>query len=171
VDRQETLDTVRPYAAPVSARHTPLQVIATTEAGTRAALMEASHLSRQMNVDRTVLLIPWMVSSTASVEGPEHEAAIVEKYRRMANQTGVDVAVRLCACGGYSEVLRWMLPRGSTVVVGGRRRWWWPTGEQRIADRLKSAGHLVVFADASDTTTMKNQAPRRLTGEPRGFGR
>jgi len=110
--------------------------------------MEARHLSRQMNVVRTVLLIPWMVSSTVLVEGPEHEAAIVENYRHLADETGVDVAVRLCVCSGYREVLRWMLPRGSTVVVGGRRRWWWPTGEQRIADRLKSAGHVVVFADA-----------------------
>jgi hypothetical protein len=67
----------------------------------------------------------------------------------MAGETGLEVTVRLCVCGRYSEVFQWMLPRGALVVVGGRRRWWWPTREQRIADQLKRAGHVIVFADAS----------------------
>jgi hypothetical protein len=148
VESQRTLDAGRPHAETVSARQVPLQVIATTKAGTRAALLEARQLSRRLNIGRAVLLVPWMVSSTTSVEGPPNDAAIVETYRRMADETGVDVNVRLCVCRGYGEVFRWMLPRNSTVVVGGRRRWWWPTREQRIADRLESAGHMVVFADA-----------------------
>jgi len=125
-----------------------LQVIATTESGTRAALLQARQLSRRLNIGRAVLLVPWIVSSTVPVNGPLNDAEVVETYRHMADETGVDVTVRLCICRGYGEVFRWMLPRNSTVVVGGRRRWWWPTREQRIADRLQSAGHMVVFADA-----------------------
>jgi len=82
------------------------------------------------------------------MEGAVDDAVMVENYRQMADETGVDVAVRLCVCSGYGEAFRWLLPRHSTVVVGGRRRWWWPTREQRMADRLKSAGHTVVFAEA-----------------------
>jgi hypothetical protein len=112
--------------------------------------MEARQLSRRLNVGRAVLLVPLIISSPVSVEGPVNDAAIIETYRQMADETGVDVAIRVCGCSGYSEAFRWMLPRHSTVVVGGRRRWWWPTSEQRITDRLKSAGHVVVFADARD---------------------
>ena len=124
-----------------------MQVIATTESGTRAALLQARQLSRRLNIGGAVLLVPWIVSSTAPINGPLNDAELVETYRHMADETGVDVTVRLCVCGGYGEAFRWMLPRGSTVVVGGRRRWWWPTREQRIADRLESAGHMVVFAE------------------------
>jgi hypothetical protein len=127
-------------------RQLPLQVIATTEAGTRAALQQARSLSRRLNIDRAVLLVAR--SSTASVEGPLSDAAIGDSYRQMADETGVDVTVRFCVCRGYREAFRWMLPRGSTVVVGGRRRWWWPTSEQRMADRLTSTGHLVLFVEA-----------------------
>lgn len=125
-----------------------MQVVATTESGTRAALLEARQLSRRLNIGRAVLLVPSIASSTASVKSPLNDPAMVETYRHMADETGVDVAVRLCVCGGNGEAFRWMIPRGSTVVVGGRRRWWWPTREQRIADRLESAGHMVVFAEA-----------------------
>jgi hypothetical protein len=148
MERQRAADIARLHDAPAATALCQVQVIATTEAGTRAALMEVRRLSRRLNVGRAVLLVPWTVLSTASVEGPANDAAVVDGYRQMADETGVDVAVRLCVCGGYSEAFRWMLPGGSMVVVGGRRRWWWPTCEQRIADRLKNAGHTVVFAEA-----------------------
>jgi hypothetical protein len=141
---------VRAHDASPSGAPLALQVIATTEAGTRAALLEARQLSRRLNAGRAVLLVPWTRSARAPLDGTVNDTAIVESYRHMADESGVKVAVRLCVCGAYSEAFRWMLPRSSTVVVGGRRRWWWPTFEQRIADRLKRAGHTVVFADASD---------------------
>ena len=143
---QGTQDTVRSPYPTGPARQESLQVIATTDAGTRAALMDVRQRLQRLNGGRVVLLVPWTVSSTD--DAPLNDRAIVEGYRHMADETGVDVAVRLCVCTGYKDAFRWMLPRHSTVVVGGRRRWWWPTREQRMADRLKSAGHKVVFADA-----------------------
>ena len=73
-----------------------------------------------------------------SAGGPVTDAAMIEHYRHMAGQTGVDVTVRLCFCGTYGETLHWMPPPRSVVVVGGRRRWWWPTREQQIADHVNS---------------------------------
>jgi hypothetical protein len=110
--------------------------------------MEARHLLRRLSVSGTVLLVP-RISSTASIEAPEKDAEIAEDYRRLANETGVDIKVRLCVANRYGDAIQWMLPRHSTVVVGGRRRWWWPTREQRIADQMKRAGHVIVFANAS----------------------
>jgi hypothetical protein len=133
-----------------------VQIIATTEAGTRAALLEARQLSRRLNMGRTVLLVP-RIGSRGSTGGPVTDAATIEQYRHMAGQTGLDVIVRLCVCGTYGEAWQWMLPQRSLIVVGGRRRWWWPTREQRIADHLKRAGHVTVFvavrASASDTNS------------------
>jgi hypothetical protein len=126
-----------------------LQIIATTETGTRAALVKARQLSRRFNANRTVLLIPQIGFSKDFFDGPVKDAAAIEDYRHLAGETGLEVTVRLCVCGRYSEAFQWMLPRGALVVVGGRRRWWWPTREQRIADQLKRAGHVIVFADAS----------------------
>src|SRR5262245_61099637 len=119
------LQPVRERDATTSARQAPLQVIATTATGTRAALLAARQLSRRFNIGRAGLLVPRIDSSPASLDGALNDTAMIEIYRQMADHSGIDVAVRLCVCGGYTEAFRWMLPRHSTVVVGGRRRWWW----------------------------------------------
>jgi DhnA family fructose-bisphosphate aldolase class Ia len=139
-----------PSAAPAH-----VQVIATSDAGTRAALLEARQLARRLDLTKVVLLVPRVASSTASVEKPDVDTAMVERYRRIASLCGVDVIVRLCVCGTLREAFQWMLPRGCVVVVGGQRRWWWPTREQRIADLLKKTGHVIVFAEASELHTAR----------------
>jgi hypothetical protein len=130
-----------------------VQVIASSDAGTRAALLEARELARRLDVGRVVLLVPRVASSIVSIDAPDVDTAMVERYRRIATLCGVDATVRLCVCGTLREAFQWMLPRGGVVVVGGRRRWWWPTREQRIADILKKTGHVIVFAEASELHT------------------
>jgi hypothetical protein len=126
----------------------PLQIIATSDEGTRAALKEARQFIRRQKARQAVLLVPW-TTAQAVVTTPENVDA-VEDYRRMADKMGVDVTVRLCLGATHVEISRWMLPAGSTTIVGGRRRWWWPTQAQRVAHALKRAGHDIIFADASE---------------------
>jgi hypothetical protein len=38
------------------------------------------------------------------------------------------------------------LKPGSIVVIGARQSWW-PTAEQRMAAKLRKAGHFVIFAE------------------------
>jgi DhnA family fructose-bisphosphate aldolase class Ia len=147
----QTRDAARDRSPSVAAAH--VQVIATTDAGTRAALLEARELARRLDLAKVVLLVPRVASSIASVEAPDVDTAMIERYRRIASLCGVDVIVRLCVCGTLRKALQWMLPRGGVVVVGGRRRWWWPTREQRLADILKETGHVIVFAEASERHT------------------
>lgn len=128
---------------------TLLQVIATSDEGTRAALGKARSLATRLQPDRIVLLVPCVDASTPLERGAGANDAIVEGYRRLASQAGVQVAVRLCACSGLTEAVRWLLPQGSTIVIGGRRRWWWPTEEQRIADLLSRTGYTTFFADCT----------------------
>src|SRR5262245_5540753 len=100
-----------------------------------------------MKAQRAVLLVPH--TTAQAVAAIPENGDIVEDYRQMANETGVDVTIRLCLGATYEEISRWMLPAGSTTIVGGRRRWWWPTYAQRVAYALKRAGHDIIFADAS----------------------
>ena len=132
---------------------TQLQVIATTQAGTRAALREAGALARRLNLAKMVVLVPRIARSIGSGGVPDVDAAAVEEYRRIGSGAGVDVVVRVCACGTLREAFQRLLPRGCVVVIGGQRRWWWPTREQRIADVLKKTGHAIVFADTSELHT------------------
>jgi hypothetical protein len=122
-----------------------LRVIATTEAGTRAALLEA----RRLAADDTIVLVPRLASSIDAVASPDDDAAVVERYREIARLAGVNATVSLCICRTVREMLRWMLPTGCVVILGGRRRWWWPTAEQRITDLVRRSGHAAMFADAS----------------------
>ena len=124
-----------------------LHVIATSEEGTRAALREARRVARRLNVERAVLLVPR--TQAQAIAATDEHADVVNTYRRMASETGVNVSVRMCFACTSLELSRSMLPPGSTAVVGGRRRWWWPTHAQRVAYALKQAGHDIIFADAS----------------------
>lgn len=124
-----------------------LHIIATSEEGTRAALKEARQLAHRLHVARTVLLVPRTKAQAVATSDPNVD--VVENYRQMARDTGIDVTVRLCLLSTHHELSRWMLPPGTTAVVGGRQRRWWPTSAQRLAEALKRSGHAIVFADAS----------------------
>jgi hypothetical protein len=140
---------------PPSAAPAYVQVIATNDAGTRAALLAARRLARRLDRASVVLLVPRIAPSVASVEAPDVDTAVVERYQRIASLCGVDVIVRLCVCGTLREAFQWMLPPRCVVVVGGQRRWWWPTREQRIADLVKRTGRVIVFAEASELHTAR----------------
>jgi len=129
-----------------------LQVIATGEEGTRAALAEARHLSAHRNSARIVVVVPRMVSYRTPPGGAGEDALITEQYRDLVSESGVAATVRLCVCRELADVFRWMVSAKSVIVVGGRRRWWWPTPAQRIARDLKKKGHRVVFADVGGRT-------------------
>jgi hypothetical protein len=128
-------------------RSSIIQVIATTDDGTRTALAEAKRLSTSATHASIVLLVPQLLSSTSAVDGPRETTRVTRQYRHLAEAAGVEVLVRLCVCRRYRDIFRWMLGGPSLVVVGGRRRWWWPTTAQRMASGLRRAGHAVVFTE------------------------
>jgi hypothetical protein len=129
-----------------------VQVIATTEEGTRAALAEAGHLSAHLNPARIVVLVPRMASYLTPPGGPREDGLITEQYRDLISESGVAATVRVCVCRRLADVFRWMVSTRSVIVVGGRRRWWWATPAQQIARDLKKKGHRVVFAEVRRQT-------------------
>jgi hypothetical protein len=122
-----------------------LQVVATTDAGTRRALAEAARLGNGSGV-RVLLLVPHVVSFLRATGDAQEATAIADRYRALAIDAGVDARVRLCVCRRLDDVFRWMLGPHARIVIGGRQRWWWPTAAERMADRLRRQGRDVLFA-------------------------
>jgi hypothetical protein len=122
-----------------------LQVLATTEEGTRLALAEAMRLAGGADA-RVLLLVPRIVPFLSTPDSRLEAIAIADRYRAIAVEAGVDARVRLCFCRRLDDIFRWMLGPGARIVIGGRRRRWWPTAAERVARRLERQGHHVVFA-------------------------
>jgi hypothetical protein len=95
---------------------------------------------------RVLLLVPQVVSFLRANGNAREATAMADRYRAIAEDSGVDARVRLCVCHRLDDALRWMLGPGARVVIGGRQRWWWPTAAERMARRLKRQGRDVVFA-------------------------
>jgi hypothetical protein len=125
----------------------PIHVIATNDDGTHAALAEARRLANRTS-RRVVILVPQFVSFVQAPATPVESLALTERYRHFADAAGVEAVVRVCVCSRVDDLFRWMLSKGSRIIVGGRRRRFWPTAEERLAQRLKTLGHEVVFAAA-----------------------
>jgi acetyl esterase/lipase len=68
------------------------------------------------------------------------------RFRVIAATTPVETTVRLYLCRDQMETLAAVLEPHSLIVLGGRRRWW-PTQEERLARKLRRAGHEVVFTE------------------------
>jgi hypothetical protein len=65
-----------------------IQVIATTEDGTRTALAEAKRLSQSAATRAIVLLVPQLLSSSSALDGPRETARVTRQYRRLAEAAG-----------------------------------------------------------------------------------
>jgi hypothetical protein len=68
----------------------------------------------------------------------------------IAIESPVETIVRVFLCRDRLETLSMVLKPHSLVVVGGRGRWW-PTAEERLARRLRRAGHEVIFEETEPT--------------------
>jgi hypothetical protein len=135
-----------------------IHVIATTNEGTRCALVEARRLTADLFA-RIVILVPHQVSYAIPLTNPtEVPEVIADQYAALASALGVDATVRLCLCRRADDVFRLLLMKESLVVIGGRRTWW-PSRVERLARRLTKSGHTVVVAsvDVDPTRTARRR--------------
>lgn len=128
-----------------------LCVVATTDDGTRTALIEAERRRATFNDGRVMLLVIRIASDFQTAIDPRDDARVSERYRRLIDDVGVVADVRLCVARRHADALRWLLDSRTVIVVGGCRRWWWPTSEQRVARQLKRSGAHVIFVEAPET--------------------
>jgi hypothetical protein len=129
-----------------------LSVVATTEAGTRAALLAADDLGVGL-VPHIVLWVPHVVPYAQPLDHPADDVTFTAtRFRTLAEEIAADVFVRVCVCRSDAAGLEAILPRDDVVLVGGASRRWWQTREQRLAQRLAAHGYSVLYIDAGVMT-------------------
>jgi hypothetical protein len=123
-----------------------VNVLATTQDGTRHALDVAKRLTAGLDA-QVVLLLPRLASSAGGFDPASQErSTLIDEHRALAADVGVHANVLFCVCHRYDDVVHQMLGRSSLLIVGGKTRTWWPTREERLVSRLSAQGYPVVFA-------------------------
>jgi len=83
---------------------------------------------------------------------PLHKPTVSPKYlarrlRRLALEVTAPVSAEIVYALDREQGLRRSLARGSLVLMTIKRSWW-PTGEKRLAARLRKTGHQVIWVDS-----------------------
>jgi hypothetical protein len=130
-------------------RQLRVNVIATTEKGTIAALRAAARLTT--NLEAQIILIavetvPW----PCPLEKPPVPVAFLERMLcGLASNAGTgeqEVFIQLYLCRNPRESLRKVLRPESLVLIGGQSRWW-SRREWHLYTFLGGLGHRVIFVD------------------------
>jgi hypothetical protein len=121
-------------------------VVFTSGPATLAALQRAGSLADRLGA-RITLIVPQIVPYPLPLETPPVLIDFSEqRLQQIVADSPVEMAVQIHLCRDRAETLKVVLGRRSLVVIGGRRRWW-RTGEQRLAQQLRRAGHEVIFTE------------------------
>jgi len=130
----------------------PIEVIVlfTDVASTLKALRTAAQLAQGLTARIRLLLIE-TVPYPLPLDEPRRSVQFAgRQFRTVVDQcpfgpTGVPVetVAEVVLCRDAWDGLRTKLPRNSVVVIGRRSRWW-PRAENRLARRLRAAGHDVI---------------------------
>jgi hypothetical protein len=141
---------------PIEDRALVVQVLATSLGGTSAALGAAHSLGLDLDLDvQVVLWVPLVVPYPLPLEHPTIPPTIVgERFRKLAEDSGMNVVIRVCLCRPHSVALTSMLSRDAVILIGGRTRRWWPTPEQRVAASLAREGYRALFVAAPATSSL-----------------
>ena len=125
---------------------TVVNVIYTDLPGTLAALQSAEALAQRLQARITLLAahsVPYDLPIT-------HPPVSLEFVRRrlveLAQQAKLRTSVEIYICRDRTLCIQQVLSSKSLVVLGVKRRWW-PTMESKLAKRLESAGHQIIFVE------------------------
>ena len=123
-----------------------IAVVFTSVEWTLMALRKAGDLASRLNA-RITLVVSQVVPYPLPLASPPVLLDWNERrFHVIASETPVETRVHIYLCRDRFDTLKAVLTPGSLVVLGGRRRWW-PTAEERLANRLRQAGHHVVFTE------------------------
>ena len=123
-----------------------ISVIYTGVESTLAALKHAGELASSLGARITLVatqLVPYPLPLRSPAVSPDFNE---QRFRVIAGQSRVETNVMVYLCRDRVETLKDILRPRSLVVIGGSKGWW-PTHEQRLASKLRRAGHEVVFSE------------------------
>jgi len=122
-----------------------VHVLATTFEATRAALSAAIPLAKG-SASRLIVIVPKVISYAVPLDdGMDSTEFAVRHYRDLVADFDGSAQVRICLCRRVDDIVRQLLPSGSTVVVAGHAKRWLASEEMKLARRLTALGHHVVF--------------------------
>lgn len=129
---------------PLEADHNlDISVVFTSLDATLSALHKAAGLAASLRA-RITLIVPQIVPYPLPLHSPTVLPDFNEaSWRVIASRVPVETNVRIYLCRDRWEMLGMVLKPRSLVVVGYRKRWW-PTAEDRLARKLRQAGHEVI---------------------------
>lgn len=112
-----------------------------------AALKRATALATGLNA-RIILVVPQVVPYPLPLEKPPIPLVFSERqFEKIVAESPVETTVRVYLCRDRWHTVASVLRPHSLVVIGVLRRWW-PSREERVASKLRNAGHQVILADA-----------------------
>ncbi len=123
-----------------------VDVLYTTDAGTRLALERAWQLAQNLGAHVRLVFI-YVVPFTLPLEKPAVSLPFLEdKLSKLASGFSGEASVHIYLCRETRRALSEVLSPSCPVVLGGRRRWW-HTKEQRLERRLRKLGRQVIFKE------------------------
>jgi hypothetical protein len=123
-----------------------ISVVFTSVDATLTALKQAGSLANRLGAHIT-LVVPHIVPAHLPLDSPPVLIDWNEKrFRTIASDSPVETTVQIFLCRDRWETLSSVLKPHSLIVVGGKKRWW-PTSESCLANKLRKAGHEVIFTE------------------------
>jgi hypothetical protein len=122
-----------------------VNVIYTTERGTRRALEDAWGLAQGLDAHVRLVFI-YAVPYSLPLTKPAVSLSFLEdKLVRLASGFSGKTSVHIFLCREAFSALEDVLPQSSLVIIGGTRHGWM-TKVRRLQRQLKKLGHEVIFA-------------------------
>jgi hypothetical protein len=122
-----------------------ISVLYTSEEETIAALATADALASRWEA-RITVLAPQVVPFPRQLSDPPVRPDVREQQLgALIRKARVETTAHVYLCRDRKDTLLTILPEHSLVVIGSRRRWW-HTGEERLAEMLRRAGHDVIVS-------------------------
>ena len=144
------VDPVRPATS--TGTEMDVVVLFTDVPSTLRALRTAGQLARGLTA-RIRLLVLRCVPYPLPVEDPPVDVNFLGICsRQLVDQCEVDTTAEVCLCRDQWDALQSRLAPHSVVVIGKRSRWW-PRLEDRLAKKLRAAGHHVVRTSLQKETS------------------
>ena len=109
----------------------------------KAAMTLAANLDACIRV-RAAIAVPFCLPLDRPQVSLSFTEKVLSQLVSQAEPNDLDVRIHLYLSRDRIETLSQVLRPNSLIVIAGRKRLW-PTPESRIADRLQSHGHRVLF--------------------------
>jgi hypothetical protein len=124
-----------------------ITVIYTSTETAPAALTRAGELADRLGASVLILAVQ-SVPYTVPLDTPPIPFKFSHRQLcRLAEESSVETEVKAYVCRDEWETLNKVLNPRSLVVIGTVKRWW-PTREEKLARKLRRAGHDVIVAEA-----------------------